>query len=124
MAGNNDRVVSHPGKIGVRGADCSIDASARGIVNERIDPIPKRVAGVQDVCLGEHDGDVTVRVGWPIVIEFDRLSVKLQLLLIFEDFTRDGARGRRKEVIIPILDPLDRAEVLLRIAVRNDLGTN
>ena len=122
VAGNDDRIVSHPGKIGLRGLDRPVDASARGIIDERIDAVPKRVAGMQDVCLREHDRDVTVRVGRPIMLKFDRLSVELQLLLFFEDFARDCASGRREEIIVPVLDPLDPAEVLLRIAMRNDLG--
>jgi len=57
------------------------------------------------------------------MLKFDRLSVELLRLLVFEDFTRNGASGGRKEVIVPVLDPLDRAEMFLRVVLRNDLGS-
>jgi len=43
VAGNDDRIVSHPGKIGFRGLDRPVDASARRIIDKRIDSVPKRV---------------------------------------------------------------------------------
>ena len=98
VAGNDDRIVSHPGKIGFRGLDRPVDASARGIIDKWIDSVPKRVTGMQDVCLRERDRDVTVRVGRRIVFKFDRLSVELQRPLVFEDFTRNGASGEGRKL--------------------------
>ena len=88
MAGNDDGVVIDRGETGIASRNRAVDAAAGGIIDERIDPVPEDVADVNDIGLGEGDGDVAVGMRRTIMFQADRCAIELQLVLLVEYLAR------------------------------------
>ncbi len=73
------------------------------VVDERVDTIPERVAGVKDVGVRESDGDVAVGVSRPVLLQRD---------------PRLRTIGYCGEVLRPRPDPLSAPARFLGNAVR------
>ena len=123
MAGNDDRAVGRRRQVGVGRPDRAVDAAAGRIVDERIDAVPERVAGMHDVGLERSDRDVAVGVGR----RRNRPGRSLCRSASWSSSRRTPRRqrglGQWPEVVVPVLHPLHRREVLARVLVRDDLGT-
>ncbi len=57
------------------GLDHAVDVASAGVVDEGIKAVAKGIAAVEDVGLGEVDGEVGVGVGWLIVGELEGVGL-------------------------------------------------
>jgi hypothetical protein len=89
--------------------------AAGRVVDERINAIPQGIAGVKDLRVSERDGDVTVGVSRPIMLQRERGAVEIDSSLAREDISRNGARGRRRKVEVLVFDRLSDGKMLAGI---------
>src|ERR1700694_3740049 len=89
--------------------------AAGRVVDERINAIPQGIAGVKDLRVRERDGDVTVGVSRPIMLQRERGAVEIDGSLAREDISRNGARGRRRKVEVPVFDRSSDGKMLAGI---------
>ena len=108
-------------RLASRRGDHAVDAAAGRIVDEGIDAIPKSVGDVNNVGLRERDRYVAVGVRGRVMFQANRRSVEFQSVLGREHFARNAALRQRKEIIVPILDPLYLREIFARVLLRDDL---
>jgi len=117
---NDDGVVCRRRQIGVGRGDHSVDAAAGRIIDERINAVPESVTDVNDVGLGEGDGDVAVGMRRPIIFQGDRRAIEPQIVFGCKNFARNSTRWQCKEVIIPIFDALNLRKMLACVRLRDD----
>ena len=75
---------------------------------------------MNDVGLREGDGDVAVGMRGLVAFQLQRGTVERQRLVRRDDLGRNRRFRRRREVEVPILDPLRREEVLAGVFMGED----
>ncbi len=94
MAGDDDGGGGSGGEVALGGADHAVDIAAGGVVDEGIGAVEPGVAGMEDVGIGEMDGDVGVGVGGVVMLEVEGFAVGLEGVLVGEE---DGGQGVGRE---------------------------
>jgi hypothetical protein len=89
---DDDHFVRNFSKVGFGGANDAVDAAAGRIVDEGIVAVPECVGDVENIGVGEMDGDVAVCVSGWLVFERDGCAIEVNGLLRLEDFGRNGSR--------------------------------
>jgi hypothetical protein len=105
-------------------ARISVDAASRGVVNERIrGAIPKSIGHVDNVGVGEVNGDVAVCVSGKVVLEVNGRSVEMNGMLIVEG----GGGGAPARTGVKMVSQSGvrngREEMLAGLFLREDFGT-
>ncbi|MEJ0016946.1 MAG: hypothetical protein WDN25_10320 [Acetobacteraceae bacterium] len=97
-------------------------AATRRVVDEGINAVPERIAGVQHVGAREHHADVAVGVRRLIAGKHHIHAVHPHRATAVQHVRRDRGRWRGGKIVVPVLDALRRGQVPPGIGVRNDRG--
>ena len=122
VAGDEDGLVVGAGEGEGGGGDHAVNVASGGVVDEGIDAVEPGVTGVDDVGVGEVDGDVGVGVGGVEVGEVEGFAVGGDGFVLVEDDGGESAGGCRGEVGVEGGDLLGGAEALAGVFVGDDGG--
>src|SRR5258708_26982901 len=117
MTGDHDCSISRGSEICLGGLDHPLDVSTGRVVDEWIDAGPIRIAGMKNIRFRDGDGYIAVRMRATVIFEGKRGAIEGQSLLRRENFGRNRRQRRRREVEIPVLDPLGDQEMLTGVLI-------
>src|SRR5258708_24172848 len=99
MTGDHDCSISRGSEICLGGLDHPLDVSTGRVVDEWIDAVPIRIAGIKNIRVRDGDGYIAVRMRATVIFEGKRGAIEGQSLLRRENFGRNrrsGGEGKLK----------------------------